>query len=90
VGSGSRLRFRPSGDCAAVERTLQVEVLVVDKEQVFAAMVALKQGRGSFADALIAELGAGAGCIHTLTFDTKLFGFRASPFYRRASKKLCK
>jgi predicted nucleic-acid-binding protein len=72
VGSGSRLRFRPSGDCAAVERTLQVEVLVVDKEQeVFAAMVALKQGRGSFADALIAELGAGAGCIHTLTFDTK-------------------
>ncbi len=32
-------------------------------------MVALKQGRGSFADALIAELGARAGCTRTLTFD---------------------
>ena len=57
---------------AAVERILQVEVLVVENEQkVFAAMVALKQGQGAFADALIAELGARAGCIHTLTFDKK-------------------
>ena len=57
---------------AAIERMLQVEVLVVEKEQeVFAAMVALKQGRGSFVDALIAELGSSAGCIHTLTFDKK-------------------
>ena len=56
----------------AVERMLQVDVLVIEKEQqVFAAMVALKQGRGSFADALIAELGASAGCVHTLTFDNK-------------------
>ncbi len=57
---------------AAVERMLQVEVLVVENEQeVFAAMMALKQGRGAFADALIAELATRAGCTHTLTFDKK-------------------
>jgi predicted nucleic-acid-binding protein len=65
---------------AAVERMLQVEVLVIENEQeVFSAMVALKQGRGSFADALIAELGARAGCTRTLTFDqkaTRLPGFQ--------------
>jgi predicted nucleic-acid-binding protein len=65
---------------AAIERILQVEVLVVENEQeVFAAMVALKQRRGAFADALIAELGARAGCTHTLTFDKKavrLLGFK--------------
>jgi predicted nucleic-acid-binding protein len=56
----------------AVERLLQVEVLVIESEQeVFTAMVALKQGRGSFADALIAELGARAGCTCTLTFGQK-------------------
>jgi len=56
----------------AVERLLQIEVLVVENEQeVFTAMVALKQGRGSFADALIAELGARVGCTRTLTFDQK-------------------
>jgi predicted nucleic-acid-binding protein len=57
---------------AAIERMLQVEVLVVENEQeVFAAMVARKQGRGAFADALIAKLGTRAGCTHTLTFDKK-------------------
>jgi predicted nucleic-acid-binding protein len=56
----------------AVERLLQVEVLAVENEQqVFTAMVALKQGRGSFADALLAELGARVGCTRTLTFDQK-------------------
>jgi predicted nucleic-acid-binding protein len=34
-------------------------------------MVALKEGRGSFADALIGALGASAGCSHSLTFDRK-------------------
>jgi predicted nucleic-acid-binding protein len=54
----------------AVERLLQVEVLAIENEQeVFTAVVALKQGRGSFADALIAELGARAGCTRTPTFD---------------------
>jgi predicted nucleic-acid-binding protein len=57
---------------AAIELMLQVEVLVVENEQeIFTAMVALKQGRGAFADALIAELGTRAGCTHTLTFDKK-------------------
>ena len=56
----------------AVERLLQVGVLAIENEQeVFTAMVALKQGQGSFADALIAELGARAGCTRTLTFDRK-------------------
>ena len=57
----------------AIERLLQVEVLAVENEQeVFTAMVALKQGRGSFADALIAELGARVGSTRTLTFDQKV------------------
>lgn len=56
----------------SVERLLQVEVLAIENEQqVFTAMVAVKQGRGSFADALIVELGACAGCTRTLTFDQK-------------------
>ncbi len=56
----------------AVERLLQVEVLEIENEQqVFTAMVAMKQGRGSFADALIAELALRAGCTRTLTFDQK-------------------
>ncbi len=56
----------------AVERLLQVEVLAIENEQqVFTAMVALKQGRGSFVDALIAELALRAGCTRTLTFDQK-------------------
>jgi predicted nucleic-acid-binding protein len=57
---------------SAVERLLQVVVLAIENEQeVFTAMVALKQGRGSFAEALIAELGARSGCTRTLTFDQK-------------------
>ena len=56
----------------AVERLLPVEVLSIENEQqVFTAMVALKQGRGSFSDALIGELGVRAGCARTLTFDQK-------------------
>lgn len=57
---------------AAIERMLQVEVLLIENEQeVFAAMIALKQSQGAFADALIAQLGTKAGCTHTLTFDRK-------------------
>jgi predicted nucleic-acid-binding protein len=57
---------------AALERLLQVDVLMIEDEQeVFTAMVALKQGRASFPDALIAELGLRAGCTRTLTFDQK-------------------
>ena len=56
----------------AIERTLQADVLVIENEQeIFTAMVALKEGRGSFADALIAALGARAGCSATVTFDRR-------------------
>ena len=56
----------------AVERMLQADVLVVENEQeVFTAMTAVKDEKGSFADAVIAQLGARAGCSRTLTFDHK-------------------
>jgi predicted nucleic-acid-binding protein len=56
----------------AIERTLQTDVLVVENEQeIFTATVALREGRGSFADALIAALGARAGCSATVTFDRR-------------------
>jgi predicted nucleic-acid-binding protein len=67
---------------AAIERMLRADVLVVENEQeVFTAMVALKHGHGSFADALIAELGTRAGCSSTLTFDHKALRL---PGYRSA------
>ena len=67
---------------AAVERMLQAETLVLENEQeIFSAMIALKEGQGSFADAVIAALGVKAGCAHTLTFDRKALripGFQAA------------
>ncbi len=55
---------------AALERILQADTLVVENEQeVFMATMALKEGNGSFADALVAGLGARSGCARTLTFD---------------------
>ena len=48
---------------AAIERMHQAETLVIECEQeIFTAAIALKEGRGSFADALIAALGAKPGC----------------------------
>jgi predicted nucleic-acid-binding protein len=65
-------RLTPHEIVGAVERMLQTDVLVVENEQeVFTAMIALKDGRGSFADAVIAVLGARMGCSCTLTFDRK-------------------
>jgi predicted nucleic-acid-binding protein len=46
-------------------------VIVESEQEVFTAMIAVKEERGSFADALIGALGAKAGCAHTLTFDQK-------------------
>jgi predicted nucleic-acid-binding protein len=67
---------------ATIERTLQADALVVEDEpQVFAALTALREGRGAFADALIGALGERAGCSYTATFDRRalrLSGF-ASP-----------
>jgi predicted nucleic-acid-binding protein len=56
----------------AIERMLQIEVLQIEcEQQVLTAMIALKRGRGSFADALIGELAFRAGCSHIVTFDRK-------------------
>ena len=56
----------------AVERMLQADTLVIQNEQeVFTAMIALKSGQRSFADALVGALGKWAGCGSTLTFDRK-------------------
>ena len=73
----------PTVDIASVaERLLQAEALEVESAPaVFIAMIALKDGVGSFGDALIAELGALTGCEHTLTFDRKalrIAGFAAA------------
>ena len=56
----------------AVERMLQADTLAVQNEQeIFAAVIALRTGRGTFADALIGALSAWAGCTSTFTFDKK-------------------
>jgi len=53
-----------------IEHLLQIDELMIESEQeVFTALVALKEGQGSFADALIGALGRKAGCSHTVTFD---------------------
>lgn len=73
-------RISDHGIATAIERLLQSEAIVVESEQeVFTAMIALKEGFGSFADALIVALGDKAGCSHTFTFDrraARLPGFR--------------
>jgi predicted nucleic-acid-binding protein len=57
---------------ATIERLLQADVLVVENEQqVFAAVITVRESQGSFADGLIAALGAKAGCSGTLTFDQR-------------------
>lgn len=54
----------------AIERILSSDNLKVQNEQqVYEAMVALKAGEGTFADALICALATWAGCSSTLTFD---------------------
>lgn len=64
--------FGPKEIANAIERTLQADTLIVEDEQeAFTAMVALKEGRAAFADALIATLGARAGCSRTVTFDER-------------------
>lgn len=55
-----------------IERMLRADTLTVQNEQeVFTAMIAMRSGRGSFADALIGALAAWARCETTLTFDKK-------------------
>src|ERR1700722_19705114 len=64
--------FSPDEIAVAIERMLQAPVLTVESEQeVFAAMIAMKERRASFSDALIGALGARAGCARTVTFDRR-------------------
>jgi len=64
---------RDARDVAAIiERLLQAPVVVIENAtEVFLAMTAVQEGRGSFSDVLIGALGAKAGCSVTLTFDRK-------------------
>jgi predicted nucleic-acid-binding protein len=51
---------------------------VENEQEVFTALIALKEGRGSVAEALIGALGARAGSATTVTFDrraARLSGF---------------
>ena len=53
-----------------VERLLQADTLVIENEpEVHAAMTALQDDSGEFADALIGALCTRAGCSRVLTFD---------------------
>jgi predicted nucleic-acid-binding protein len=57
---------------SAIEAMLQADVFIIDsKDEVFTAMIALMEGRGSFPDGLIVALGAKAGCSRTFTLDQK-------------------
>jgi predicted nucleic-acid-binding protein len=74
-------RLADTAIAAVVEGMLQADVFVVESEQqVFSAMIAVRDGIATFADALIAALAARAGCSTTLTFDQRalrLAGFSA-------------
>ena len=53
-----------------IEMILAADTLEVQNEQeVFQAVVALRNGTGTFEDALIGALGTWRGCSSTLTFD---------------------
>lgn len=57
---------------AEIKLILSSDSLIVEHEkEAHGAMIALKEGRGKFADALVGALGLKAGCSHTLTFDKK-------------------
>jgi predicted nucleic-acid-binding protein len=64
-----------------IEMLLAADTLEVQNEQeVYLAVVALRNGSGTFEDALIGSLGAWRGCSATLTFDEgaakRLHGFQ--------------
>jgi predicted nucleic-acid-binding protein len=65
----------------AIEMILAADTLEVQNEQeVYTAVVSLRNGIGSFEDALIGALGVWRGCSATLTFDEdaakRLHGFQ--------------
>ena len=69
----SRYKAKPLEVADAIERILSIDSLKVQSEQqVYEAVVAVKAGEGTLADALICALGSSAGCSSTLTFDGRL------------------
>jgi predicted nucleic-acid-binding protein len=55
-----------------IEMVLAADSLEVQNEQeVYQAVIALRNGAGAFEDALIGSLGISRGCSATLTFDEK-------------------
>lgn len=66
-----RLFKRPRQEIANdIEMILAADTLEVQNEQeVYYAVVSLRNGIGTFEDALIGSLGAWRGCTATLTFD---------------------
>lgn len=65
-------RLRPVDVAQIVQGLLEAPTVVVDSAaEVFLALTAVQEGRGSFSDVLIAALGAKAGCSTTMTFDRK-------------------
>lgn len=68
----SRYKAKPLEIADAIERILSIDTLIVQNEQqVYQAVVAVKAGEGTLADALICALGSSAGCLSTLTFDDR-------------------
>ncbi|HUI85249.1 MAG TPA: type II toxin-antitoxin system VapC family toxin [Candidatus Binatia bacterium] len=64
--------FRRNEIAAAIQRMLQIDVLIVEHRfEIYLAIAAFKQRRGDFADALIGAINARAGCGRTVTFDRK-------------------
>ncbi len=64
-----------------IEMLLAADTLEVQNEQeVYLAVVSLRNGMGTFEDALIGSLGTWRGCLATLTFDEgavkRLHGFQ--------------
>ena len=64
-----------------IEMLLAADTLEIQNEQeVYYAVVSLRNGIGTFEDALIGSLGAWRGCLATLTFDEdaakRLHGFQ--------------
>jgi predicted nucleic-acid-binding protein len=65
-------RLKKQEIAIVIERILGADALLVEHEaEVATALTAVWEGRGSFADALIAALSAKAGCPRILTCDRK-------------------
>jgi predicted nucleic-acid-binding protein len=68
----SRFKAKPLEIADAIERILSIDSLKVQSEQqVYEAVVGVKAGEGTLADALICALGSSASCYRTLTFDDR-------------------